>query len=54
MMPSYDDDRPTFEEENLCQRLKTNLEEYQQIQALIQVIFFEENFFVCNLENCSS
>lgn len=39
MMPSYDDDRPTLEEEDLFKRLNNDLEQHQRIDALIQVIF---------------
>ena len=53
MMPSYDDDRPTMEEEDLFKRLNNDLEQHQRIEALIQVIFNEKNNFDEYLEFCS-
>jgi hypothetical protein len=36
-MPSYDDDLPTQQEELLLKQLVDNVEQQQQIQALIEV-----------------
>ncbi len=36
-MPSYDDDLPTQQEELLLKQLIDNVEQQQQIQALIEV-----------------
>lgn len=41
-MPSYDDDLPTQEEENLLKELAENREEQNRIRAIVEVIKNEE------------
>ena len=37
IMPSYDDDLPTQQEEYLLKQLVDNVEQHERIQALIEV-----------------